>query len=382
MPLSGYELVDESGRLETVLHGLTDLRLIGVDVERADWDRYFRAAALIQVGGDGRVVLVDPMTLGDLSALDAFLSETTTVFHAVENDIQPLATLGVTPPHVDDTAIAAAVLGLPTGLGTLLADMLDVELESDKAAMQRADWERRPLTDEMLSYAAEDVADLPALWHELAVRLDDTGRRRWYDAELAARLSEPSPGERRDWRRLKGIGRMDSATLARVQALWETREELARTTNTAPGRIASDKTLVDLAKEPPSTSKQLSRRGMRRQAVREYGEPLMQALSEAPKSVRTEPSDRGRTRRVTDDDRAMVDRLRSLRTARAEDLGIDAGVLCPNRVLMAAVLADPVSPEQLRVALAVRDWQWEQIGPDFLEVFELDGHAEVSPAAE
>ena len=377
MPLTGYELVDDVTRLERVLDDLADLKLVGVDVERADWDRYYRTAALIQVGGEGRVALVDPMAVPELAVLNEFLAGADTVFHAGENDLQPLAAVGVVPPRIEDTAVAAAVLGLPTGLGTLLADLLDIELESDKASMQRADWEQRPMTNEMLRYAAEDVADLPALWGVLSEQLDAEGRRRWYEAELTRRLTEPAPEERRDWRRLKGIGRLDSATLARVHALWEAREELARTTDTAPGRIVADKVLVDLAKEPPRTTKELGRRGVRRQAARDFGEPLVQALMNAPKTMPESPATHGRTRRVTDDDRALLDRLRSLRTNRAEELGIEAGLLCPNRVLMPAVLSDPASEVELRGALDLRDWQWEQVGPAFVEAFELgsDGNA-------
>src|SRR5690625_2669931 len=377
MPLTGYELVDDATRLDRALDDLADLKVVGVDVERADWDRYYRTAALIQIGGEGRVALVDPMTLDDLALLNDFLAGTYTDCHAAEYDLHPLAARGVSPPRIDDTAVAAAVLGLPTGLGTLLADLLGIELESDKAAMQRADWEHRPMSPEMLRYAAEDVADLPTLWAELSKQLDTADRRHWYEAELHWRLTEPAPEERRDWRRLKGIGRLDNSTLSRVRTLWETRERLAKDTDTAPGRIIADKLLVELAKEPPRTSKDLVRRGMRRQAMREYGDELVQALMNAPKTTAEEPSGRQRMRRVTDDDRVLVDRLRALRTNRADELGIESGLLCPNRVLMPAVLADPATPAELRGALDIRDWQWEQICSAFVEAFELetDGNA-------
>ena len=144
------------------------------------------------------------------------------------------------------------MLGLPLGLETLLADLLGVELDADKARMQRADWERRPLSQEMIEYAAGDVADLPALWSLLEIRLREAGREPWYREELAAALALPPAEERRDWRRVKGIGRLHPLPRARVQALWERREELARSTDTSASRIAPDRVLIELAQDPPS----------------------------------------------------------------------------------------------------------------------------------
>lgn len=367
MPLETFTLADDPRTLSEGLARLADLTVVGVDVERADWDRYYRAAALIQVGGEGDVLLVDPLALDDLSMLQSFLTPRTAVFHALENDLGPLASLGVDLDRVEDTAIAAAMLGLPTGLETLLRELLGVELDADKAAMQRADWEKRPLQPAMLEYAAGDVADLPALHDELQRRLVEADRAPWYAQELEALLAMPSVEERRDWTRLKGVGRLDPQTRSRARALWDARERLARDTDTAPGRIAPDRVLLDLAVHPPSSTSELGRRGMRRQAVREFGDALVSVALEAEESV--EPPSRARP--VTDEDRAKAEALRTLRAARAEELGLDPGVLCPNRTLMGAVLADPDSPEELRDALGLRAWQWELLGNDFCEALEL-----------
>jgi ribonuclease D len=372
MPLEQMILADTIDALADGLDLLDDLALVGVDVERADWNRYYRTAALIQVGGQGRVLLVDPLQLADLSPLDTYLAARRTVLHALENDLGPMETAGVQPPAVEDTAIAAAVLGLPPGLEALLRDVLGIELHGDKAAMQRAQWEERPLTPEMLAYAAGDVADLPELWEALAAQLDETGRREWYRQELAALIGQPSVEERRDWTRLKGIGRLDPRSRARTRRLWEVREDLARSTDTAPSRIVSDKVLVDLAVRPPGSRRELGRRGVRRQSIRQFGDELIAVLREepAPERARSGP----RQRPPTEHDRALADHLRALRSQRAEELGLDAGVLCPGRTLLSAVLADPSSPEDIRDALGLRPWQWEVLAEDFTAAFGLAAH--------
>jgi ribonuclease D len=376
MPPTETVLADTPAALAHALERLNGLNTVGIDVERADWDRYFRAAALIQVGGDGRVALVDPLALGApaLAPLAAFLAGRACVLHAMENDLGPLGTLGIDPPDLEDTSIAAAVLGLPLGLEYLLRELLGVELVGDKAAMQRANWEARPLTADMLTYAAGDVADLPALWRALWQRLEQAGRTSWYQQELEAVRSQPPVEERRAWTRTKGIGRLDPLARARLRSLWEAREGLARSSDTAPSRIASDKLLVDLAVRPPSNTGELTRRGLRRAAVREWGSALLRAVTLADNGeggLAQRPDGPPRLRTPDDRDRAKVDLLRVLRTERAAELGIDPGVLCPSRVLLGAVLADPATPEELERALGLRPWQWEQLGPAFCEALEL-----------
>lgn len=373
MPLQDVILVDQTAELERSLRTLADLPEVGVDVERADWDRYYRAAALIQVGGAGRVVVIDPMVVTDLAPLDEFLQARVSVFHAVENDLEPLVSLGVKPNDLRDTAVAAAVLGLPTGLEGLLRDLLGIELSGDKAAMQRANWEARPLTPEMLDYAAGDVADLPELWSVLAQQLADAGRQSWYEQELATVLALPPVEDRRKWSRTKGAGRLDVTARGRLRSLWQTREELGRDTDTAPGRIASDSVLVDLAEKPPAGLGELGRRGVRRQAVKEFGQALLSALQSTATATAPAEDPRASTRTPSEKDRALVEELRQVRAARAKALGIDAGVLCPSRILAPAVLTDPETPDDLRDALGLRPWQWEQLGAAFCAVVGLDG---------
>jgi ribonuclease D len=366
MPLDSYRLIDDQADVPAALEWLQDLDPIGVDVERADWNRYYRAAALVQIGGDGRVALLDPMRLGDWAPIAEFLQSRAVLLHALENDVAPLQALGVDPPVIHDTAIAAAVLGMPMGLETLLVDILGVAMESDKAKMQRAQWEHRPLTDEMLVYAAGDVADLPRLWAVLHQRLQESGRQPWYGQELQATVDQPTVEDRRDWERTKGVGRLDPRSRARAKALWTVREVLAQQTDTAPGRILNDKVLLDLANTPVSSSRELGRRGVRRQAVQTFGDDIIAALV-AGTDATPEPTQRN-GRRSTDEDRQLADQLRVVRAALAEELGVDAGLLCPSRHLLRAVMDDPQDECELQQALGLREWQWNVLAEPFVEV--------------
>ncbi|HUG84668.1 MAG TPA: HRDC domain-containing protein, partial [Euzebya sp.] len=196
-------------------------------------------------------------------------------------------------------------------------------------------------------------------------RLHEAGRWDWYAEELRATITQPGVEQRRDWQRTKGVSRLDPNARARAKALWEAREHMARGTDTAPGRIVNDKVLLDLALKPPGTLRELGSRGMRRQAVKSFGEDIVQALQDSA-GADPVPVDRD-GRRATEADRELADELRVRRTAVAEEVGLDPGLLCPSRHLLKAVMADPQSPEALRQALGLRDWQWNLLAETFTD---------------
>lgn len=359
------DLVEEQGRVVDALAAV-DAPVVGVDVERGDGERYFRQAALVQVGVDGRCVLLDAVRMTDLAPLADFLEDRLAVFHAIENDVVPMEDAGVPLPRVADTQVAAQILGLPFGLSSLLEELLDVELTEAKSRLQRADWERRPLTEEMIDYAAGDVVHLPPLWASLERRLKAAGRTAWYEQELAATL-EHARTDTRSWDRTNGLGRLDGHGRAILREVWEERERIAREHDIAPQRIARDDALVDIARDDPGSRGAIAE-ALRGDQMREWGSRLLAAArrgSSQPDLPR--PSQH---RSPTEDDRAAHDRLRKERARIAQEIGMDPGVLCPSRVLWPAVLSDPGTSQELCRAAGFRPWQCEVLGERLWGVYE------------
>jgi ribonuclease D len=370
-------LVDDAAGARTALADL-DLPVVGVDVERADGDRYFRHAALVQVGAAGTCVLLDGMVLDDMAALQEHLATRLTVLHAASNDVVPLASKGVAPPQLVDTAVAAAVLGLPMGLGALLGEVLGLTLGGDKESFQRADWSKRPIPADMQEYAAGDVVHLPALWQVLADRLDLSGRTAWFEQELVANL-ENAVTDTRDWRRVRGVGRLGPRQQTIARALWEAREALARSEDIAPNLLLHDEVIVALATEPPRTAAQLARRARRRRRMEpEHAERFL-AVVVAAEATDPPPPDPDR-RRWTDRDTRAFDRLREARSKVAVGLGIDAGVLCASKPLKDAVRTDPTDAEALSAAAGLRPWQHELLGDVLWRAYRGSGSSSSSDA--
>ena len=368
-------LVDDIERIRPALASI-DLPVVGVDVERADADRYFRHAALVQVGGPGACVLLDGMVLDDMTGLQEHLSTRLAVLHAASNDVVPLASKGVEPPQLVDTAIAAAVLGLPMGLGALLSEVLGLTLDGDKETFQRADWSKRPIPPAMQDYAAGDVIHLPELWRVMAEQLDATGRTTWFEEELAANLANAIT-DTRDWRRVRGVGRLAPHQQTIARTLWHAREDLARREDIAPNLLLHDEVIVALAVEPPRTAAQLARRARRRRRMEpEHAEHFLAVVVEA-EQTEPQPPDPDR-RRWTDRDTRAFDRLREARSNIAESLGIEAGVLCASKTLKEAVRSDPTDAAELSAAAGLRPWQDELLADALWNAFQRSASTSTS----
>lgn len=304
------------------------------------------------------MLLVDTHRLGGhVPVLGNFLVGRVVVLHAGTNDIPSLDEADVDLDTFEDTAVAAAVLGLPLGLDNLLQELLGVALSPDKDRFQRADWERRPLPDDMAAYAAGDVEHLPELIMDLRGRLTDLGRLDWYRQERD-HMIDSTRAATRSWEDTRGSGRLDDDQRAVLRALWTRREDLARRDDLAPQRVLRDETLVDLAGSPADDIEDLSRRNKRRgQPTRGHAAELLEAQVEG---LAAGPETRnGSSRRFDRRDRDRHAAMRNARSELADEMGLDAGFLCPGRTLWAPIEADPADQDELVANLDLRPWQCE-----------------------
>jgi ribonuclease D len=97
------------------------------------------------------------------------------VFHDADYDLRLLEQdYGWQIKNIFDTRIRSTVARLYTrfGLAALLERFFDVKLDKKH---QRADWSMRPLTPDMLDYAAQDTRFLLALKDHMSSELAEHG---------------------------------------------------------------------------------------------------------------------------------------------------------------------------------------------------------------
>ena len=231
---------------------------IAIDAERAQSFRYSAKAYLIQFHQDGcGTYLLDPIALAEpdgiarLDELSDALAGCEWVIHAASQDLPCLAEVGLIPNRVFDTELAGRLLGLNrVSLSPMLTHYLGIELTKAHSA---DDWSRRPLPSALLAYAALDVDYLVELRDAVERELQAAGKAGWADqefADLIERFATVPQDDPDRWRGIKSLGRLrQPRELAVARALWQVRDELARHADMAPGRILSDKALVDASSE-------------------------------------------------------------------------------------------------------------------------------------
>jgi ribonuclease D len=233
---------------------------VAVDAERASGYRYGQRAYLVQLRRTGAgTVLIDPIACPDLSGLDAALAGVESVLHAASQDLPCLAEIGYRPRLLFDTELAGRLLGYPrVALGTMLEEVLGFRLAKEHSA---ADWSVRPLSAEMLKYAALDVEILIDLRDALAAQLREQGKDEWARQEFAAIAAAPPAAPRPDpWRRTSGIHRVRSRRgLAVIRELWAARDEIAQVADLSPRRVLADTAIIEAARTLPASRHDLER---------------------------------------------------------------------------------------------------------------------------
>jgi ribonuclease D len=253
-------VIEDPAALEAVVRAFAGgTGPVAVDAERASGYRYSGRAYLVQLRRAGAgSALIDPIGCPDLSGLDRALEDAEIVLHAATQDLPCLSELGFRPRRLFDTELAGRLLGYErVGLGTIVEVVLGLRLEKGHSA---ADWSTRPLPEAWLRYAALDVEVLIELRNALHAELESTGKLDWALEEFASIVAAPGHPPRNDpWRRTSGIHRVRTLRgLAVVRELWTLRDEIARTSDLAPGRVLPDSAIVQAALDQPRTTKALT----------------------------------------------------------------------------------------------------------------------------
>ncbi len=256
---------------------------VAVDAERASGYRYGQRAYLVQLRRAGAgTALIDPTRVTDLSGLGHALADVEWVLHAASQDLPCLREIGMAPTTLFDTELGGRLAGYPrVGLGPLVENVLGFALEKGHSA---ADWSTRPLPEPWLRYAALDVEVLVELRDAIAEDLDRQGKLGWAEEEFAAIATAPPPPPRTDpWRRTSGLHRVRGRRgMGLVRGLWQARDAMARSRDTAPGRILPDQAIIEAAlAAPTSTAELLKVAGFSGRATRRQVDHWFDAIAQA-----------------------------------------------------------------------------------------------------
>ncbi|HEY4672093.1 MAG TPA: HRDC domain-containing protein, partial [Gemmatimonadaceae bacterium] len=252
--------LDRVDEVERFLSEISDVKELALDTEGASFHRFLDRIYLLQLSTRARSAIIDPLPIGSPEKLGRLLQskDVEVVFHDADYDLRLLhQDYGWHVTRIFDTRIAAQLLGIKSfGLAALLEQFFDVKLDKKH---QRADWSMRPLTPDMLEYAAQDTRYLLQLRDQMRAELQRRGRFHWAEEEFA-RLEGTrweAEEEMEGFLRLKGARDLTRRELAVLREVANWRDTVAAQLDRATFRVMGNEVLFELARRAPRSVSEL-----------------------------------------------------------------------------------------------------------------------------
>jgi ribonuclease D len=366
-------LIDTDAALDELSGRLGRSRLVAVDTEFHGEKRYRPELLLMQFAADsGSPVAVDPLSVGSLAPLRGILEDPgiTKVFHSARNDIAILRNeLECEVNGVFDTQLAAAFLGY--GEQISLASLIEKLCgERFHGSFSLSDWSMRPLSEEQLTYALDDVRYLVRMHGILSGELESKGRTGWFRDE-ASSLSDPETYDCSPvnvFLRARSSGKVRRTGLPMLWALVKWREEVARRLDRPRNSIVRDSLLCRIAVMVPGSVKSLGRlRGLPTGFASSWGAEVVKVLEEAGKSP---PADVPEVTQMSTghNTSARQDVLRIFLKQKSADMRIAPALLLPRDTARSLLADPPSSMDDLMRRPDISQWRKEALGEDLVDL--------------
>lgn len=245
--------IDSDSDLIPAAAALLDSSRIAVDLEfDRNFYRYGFNMCLMQIFDGYCCYLIDPLSRNlDIKSIFPVLENPSIekITFAFGEDLRLLHSIGCFPRNIYDLNIATSLLSYPpASLNSLLQDVLGVDTGT---STQRSNWFKRPLTDNQIRYAAQDVLhlfDLQDLLHAEAQKKEishwiEQENRVWDELDYsdedhngAVKEKDKKSLSETEWHLFKG--------------LMELREETAKSFNKPGFQIIPNGLLKKIAQKP------------------------------------------------------------------------------------------------------------------------------------
>ncbi len=234
-----FEYIQNKEDVEKALNGLQKNEIVGLDLEFDNNSfSYGVNLCLVQISTtDGNIYLIDPISAGISSTLMDFFAnqKIKKVIHSGSEDVFVIRTLGGEIKNLLDTEKLAKLAGEEKqGLSDLTQKYFNAGKMKD---LQRSDWNQRPLSEELLKYAAADVDHILPLAGVLEDRVKHIGLGSWitplmrtFEADFNSERAQKSL-----W--VKGMNELSKEGKINGLVLLAVREKFAEKNNVPPYKV-------------------------------------------------------------------------------------------------------------------------------------------------
>ena len=365
--------LDKAPEVDRFLSEISDVKELALDTEGASFHRFLDRIYLLQISTREESAIIDPLPIGSPARLGQLLESkgVEVVFHDADYDLRLLhQDYGWHVTNIFDTRVASQLLGIKSfGLAALLEQFFDVKLDKKH---QRADWSMRPLTPDMLAYAAQDTKYLLQLKDHMKSELTRRGRLHWAEEEFARLEGTRWEAEQsmEGFLRLKGARDLSRRELAVLREVANWRDTVAAQLDRATFRVIGNEALFEIARRAPMNTSELSTiKGMPKGMIERAGADIVAAIRhgmEVPEAELPKFPKGQRWNKDRDFDE-KVNRLKAVRDAAATRLELDPGVLCSRERLENIARSGARTVEDLAAVPDLRRWQIEEMGGGFVK---------------
>lgn len=345
--LPAHTWVRDLTTLEALAKQMRGAPWVALDSESNSMFVYNERVCLIQLNVGGELWLIDPFALAPEA--DAPETRVEALAPLAEPLSDPKLRVWVHGGEYDvacfkrdfelefgglfDTQQAASFLGWRrTGYAAVVEEVCGVHLAKQHA---QYDWGRRPIDDEALRYALDDVVHLPEVGEELQSRIaaaDLHEELELANATVAAAAAHDNSFDPERMWRLKGVRELRKDRLPLLAALYAWRDQKGRELDHPPGRLIANQPLVMLARHAPRDRRALRRSRLRKSFAREHGDELLEVIAKALADPPKVP-ERPRRKRRPKAQVARGNRLRNWRRDEAERRELPPPVVLPPRAM-------------------------------------------------
>lgn len=285
--------VDTKEKFNEFIRKAKKQKAIALDTEFLWRKTYYPILGLIQAAfSKEECYLIDTITLKDISAFGEILTNKNIVkiFHDAQQDLQILsrACNCVIPVNIYDTRRAAGFASLDhtISLAKLTEELLGVILPKSETT---SDWTKRPLTENQIEYAIDDVIFMFEMCDVLTKRIKHNGFEDWLIDDMKvyenSNIYRKIPPDER-YLKLKGIKRLSLHQLKLAKHLAAWREIEAEKRNIPKTFIFKDNILLKIVHaNPHNTQELLQLQCLPPERLRKYGSEIINVIKIAQNSV-------------------------------------------------------------------------------------------------
>ena len=244
-------LIKNNEQLEKYLNDINEESILGIDTEFRRIDSYSPELCLVQIASKNHLECIDVLSINNLEPLfdKLYDGKTLWVIHSARQDIEALYYLSNRIPNLlFDTQIGASFLNYPIQVSyqAITEKLQNIFLEKK---FTRFDWRKRPLPDDVLKYALDDVKYLLPNYRILKKELIYQGKLSWAEEEVQFLLNKDTyePNYIQILKKTKGINKVSHKNQENAFKLIHWRESIAQQKNKPRKWIMSDESLIDYA---------------------------------------------------------------------------------------------------------------------------------------